>query len=60
MEPYQGYKSAIIFFFPELVKQGLLQGKISNLIPRDVVKGNNILNLTKQKPKFYKKGNKKS
>ena len=56
MEPYQGYKSAIIFLLPELMKQGLLRGQISNFIARDVVEGNNILNLTKQKPEFYQKG----
>ena len=56
MEPYQGYKSAIIFLLPELIKQGLLRGQISNFIARDVVEGNNILNLTKQKPEFYQKG----
>ena len=56
MEPYQGYKSAIIFLLPELMKQGLLQGQISNVIARDAVEGNNILNLTKQKPEFYQKG----
>ena len=56
MEPYQGYKSAIIFLLPELIKQGLLPGQISNFIARDVVEGNNILNLTKQKPEFYQKG----
>ena len=53
MEPYQGYKSAIIFLLPELIKQGLLQGQILKSIARDAVQGNNILNLTKQKPKFY-------
>ena len=52
MEPYKGYKSAIIFSLPELIKQRLLQGKISNFITRDIVEGN----LTKQKPEFYQKG----
>ena len=56
MEPYQGYKSAIIFLLPELIKQGLLQGQILNFIAPGTVEGNNILNLTKQKPKFYQKG----
>ena len=56
MEPYQGYKSAMIFLLPELIKQGLLQGYILNFIARDTVKGNNILNLTEQKPEFYRKG----
>ena len=52
MEPYKGYKSAIIFSLPELIKQRLLQGKNSNFITRDIVEGN----LTKQKPEFYQKG----
>ena len=56
MEPYQGYKSAIIFLLPELIKQGLLGGQISNFIAQDAVEGNKILNLTKQKPEFYQKG----
>ena len=42
MEPYQGYKSAIIFLLPELIKQGLLGGQISNFIARDAVEGNKI------------------
>ena len=44
----QGYKSAIIFLLPELIKQGLLQGQISNFIAWDIVEDNNIVNLTKQ------------
>ena len=55
MEPYQGYKSAIIFIASE-IKQGLLGGQISNFIARDAVEGNKIWNLTEQKPEFYQKG----
>jgi len=55
-EPYQGYKSATIFLLPELIKQELLWDQISNSIARDIVEGNNISNFTKQKPKFYQKG----
>ena len=32
MEPNQGYKSAIIFLLPWLIKQGLLGGQILNFI----------------------------
>ena len=56
MELYLGYKSAIIFLLPELIKQGLLWGQISNFIAQDAVEDNNVLNLTKQKPEFYQKG----
>ena len=55
MEPYQGYKSSIILLLPELIKQGLLQGQISNFIALNVVEGKIILNL-KKKPEFYHKG----
>ena len=37
MEPYQGYKSAIIFLLPELMKQGLLQyGSVRSFISQDL------------------------
>ena len=52
MEPY---RKCYNFLLSELIKQELLGYQILNFITQDVVSHNNILNLTKQKPEFYKK-----